>query len=322
MRYMPIILVVVFCVSQLALSQSEEAGPKRSPGLHTFNPGTPKRLRELLKHTGDSLHLVSAHRGGPRKGFPENCIETFENTLQHTFAMMEVDPRYTKDGRIVLHHDAKLERTTNGKGFIADLTLKELRQLRLLDPEGNLTAYSIPTLDEALEWARGKTILVLDQKTVPVKARIRKIEEHDAEAYSILIVYSLEDARLCYAMNRQIMMEVMMTSREQFRAFDKTGVPWSHVIAFVGHSPPRDSRLYKMIHARGSSCMAGTSRNIDRQFINQHVTSIESLNEAYHALMDMGIDLVETDIPREVGPLIYGKQQIPPSRVKFYSRPR
>jgi glycerophosphoryl diester phosphodiesterase len=103
------------------------------------------------------------------------------------------------------------------------------------------------------------------------------------------------------------MMEVMITSREKFATFDKTGIPWSNIIAFVGHSPPRDSGLYGLIHAKGTSCMAGTSRNIDRQFIDQHITRIESLSKAYHGLIDKGIDLIETDIPREVGQLIYGK---------------
>jgi glycerophosphoryl diester phosphodiesterase len=225
--------------------------------------------------------------------------------------MMEIDPRYTKDGQIVLHHDASLERTTNAKGLVADFTLHELKQLRLRDPDGKLTNYSMPSLDEALEWARGKTILVLDQKTVPIGVRVKKIETHAAEPYAILIVYSLKDAKKCYAMNKNIMMEVMITDREKFSAFDKTGIPWSNIIAFVGHSPPRDSGLYSMIHAKGTRCIAGTSRNLDRQFINRQVAHIEPMRKAYHGLMDKGIDLIETDIPREVGQLLYGKQQLP-----------
>ena len=46
-----------------------------------------------------------------------------------------------------------------------------------------------------LEWARGKTVLVLDQKDVPVAARVKKIEEHKAESYAMLIVYSFQAPR-------------------------------------------------------------------------------------------------------------------------------
>jgi glycerophosphoryl diester phosphodiesterase len=288
-----------------AMPPVAETGHGRSPELKVIAPKTAEDLQELFRYTGDSLHLVSAHRGGPGKNFPENCIATFEHTLQSTFALMEVDPRYTKDGAIVLHHDATLERTTSGRGAVADSTLEELRKLRLRDPEGRLTGYSIPTLDEALEWARGKTILVLDQKDVPLEERIRKIEEHGAEAFAMLIVYSLKDVKLCHARNGNILMEVMISSRGQYEAFDRAGIPWKNIVAFVGHSPPEDLELLKMIHARGASCMAGTSRNIDRRFIRREVTRIEELERDYRALLAKGVDLIETDLPREVGTLLF-----------------
>ena len=310
--------VSVFCLLACVVTCGAEAALEPSEALLTVDPKDPQGLRDLLKHNGDSLHLVSAHRGGPRRGFPENCIATFENTLRYTHAMMEIDPRYTKDGTIVLHHDATLARTTTGKGRVADHTWRELKALWLKDPEGTLTEYSIPTLDEALQWAAGKTILVLDQKDVPVEARVQKVQEHEAEAYVILIVYSFADAQRCYAMNQRIMMEVMIPNHEKLAAFDKSGVPWSNIVAFVGHSPPLEPRLCELIHAKGASCMGGTSRNIDRLFIEGRVRGIDDLRPAYQALMDRGIDLIETDLPREVGPLLYGQEPVAESRARFF----
>lgn len=286
-------------------------------GLRTVDPKTPEGLQKLLRYDGQPLPMVSAHRGGARKRFPENCLATFEDTLRHTHAMMEVDPRYTKDGIIVLHHDPTLERTTNGTGRVVDHTYEELRTLRLKDPEGVVTGYSIPTLDEALEWARGKTVLVLDQKDVPIEVRVRKVTEHNAEAYAVLIVYSFADARGCYAMNPHIMMEVMIPNAEQVNTFDQIGVPWSNIVAFVGHSPPQEPQLCEMIHARGACCMGGTSRNIDRLFIEKHIADVNDLRPQYHALMDMGIDLIETDLPREVGPLLCGRHPTPTRRASL-----
>ena len=77
---------------------------------------------------------------------------------------MEVDLRYSKDGHIVLHHDSTLDRTTTGSGPVKGLTLNELRNLRLKDKEGIVTNLSIQTIEEVIEWARGKTILILDRK--------------------------------------------------------------------------------------------------------------------------------------------------------------
>ena len=101
--------------------------------------------------------------------------------------------------------------------------MEELKQLRLKDPDGTVTEFQIPTLDEALEWARGKTVLILDQKDVPVEARVKAIEEHKAEAYAMLIVYSYREALSCYQMNPNIMMEVMIPDRDKCAEFDKIG---------------------------------------------------------------------------------------------------
>ena len=72
-------------------------------------------------------------------------------------------------------------------------------------------------------------------------------------------------------MNRNIMMEVMIPSRAQFAEFDKTGVPWRNIVAFVGHTPSPDKTLCELIHGKGTRCLVGSSRNLDRQFISKQV---------------------------------------------------
>jgi glycerophosphoryl diester phosphodiesterase len=156
-RIRPIILAALLTAPLSALPQEAPRADTQAARLHALAPRTPPGLRELLKHTEEPAGFVIAHRGGARKGFPENCIATFENTLRHTFAAMEIDPRYTKDGAIVVHHDPNLERTTTGKGTVVEKTLAELKQLRLKDPEGAVTEFQTPTLDEVLEWARGRS---------------------------------------------------------------------------------------------------------------------------------------------------------------------
>ncbi len=311
-------LIVTLTAPSMALPQDVTSSPSPSSRLHAIDPQTPQGLRELFRYTGEPIPLVSAHRGGDQPGFPENCVATFENTLQHTFAIMEIDPRYTKDGAIVVHHDRTLERTTTGKGRIAEWTLQELKELRLKDSEGAVTEFQIPTLDEVLQWARGRTVLVVDQKDVPVEARVKKIEEQRAEAYAMLIVYSYRDARKCYELNKNIMMEVMIPNRKRFEEFDKTGVPWNNIVAFVGHTPPTDTELMKMIHAKGTCCMVGTSRNLDRQLNVNRAGGSAVIEQDYRALLQNGIDLIETDLPGHVGKMLYGESAIPASKSRFF----
>jgi glycerophosphoryl diester phosphodiesterase len=291
-----------------------------SAGLHTVDARTPQGLQELFAPDGDALPLLSAHRGGAAKGLPENCLATFEETLRHCWSMLEIDLRYTKDHVLVLNHDPTLERTTNGTGRIADRTLAELQQLRLKDRDGNLTEHRMPTLDEALEWARGKTILVLDKKDVPVPDVVRKIEEHHAEAHAMLMAYNFEEVAQCHALNKNIMIEIMVGNRQRLEAFDQTGVPWGNVIVFVGHTPPQEAGLCAQIHAKGARCMAGSSRNIDRRFLEGRAPRMESLEPDYRALLKMGVDVIETDIPRQVGPLLYAGQSVPASKAKYFRK--
>lgn len=284
----------------LVLGQEPAAIP-----LHRIHPQTAQDLQDVLSFKGEHLPFVSAHRGGPTKGYPENCIPTFEYTLQHTFAMLEIDPRHTKDGAIVVLHDATLERTTTGTGRVLDLTLAELKQLRLKDAEGHATPFQMPTLDEAIEWARGKTVLVLDQKDVTPMERAKIVTRHKAEAYVMLIVSSFKDAVAVHQLNPNIFMEVMIPTVAKGAEFDQLGISWRNVVAFVGHTPPEDVALYDFIHRKGACCMAGTSRNLDLKVSKGEVSDIRELEEGYRSFLSLGADIFETDIPVLLGPMLH-----------------
>lgn len=286
--------------------------------LHQLAPKDAAGLQQLLRFDGEALPLVSAHRGGAQAGFPENCLATFEHTLQKTFAMLEVDPRRTQDGAFVLHHDTTLDRTTTGTGRLADYTLAELKALRLKDNEGVATQYQMPTLEEAFEWARGKCILVLDQKDMTLDERIAVIKKHRAESYCLLIISSLKDAQQVFASSPLIMMEFMIPTREKFHDFETSGIPWANIVAFVGHSPPEDLQLLEMLHAKGVCCMAGTSRNLDRELLERRQTDFSKLLPHYQQLLTNGVDLIETDIPRQVGSHLFDRVLPPAGKAEFF----
>jgi glycerophosphoryl diester phosphodiesterase len=133
----------------------------------------------------------------------------------------------------------------------------------------------------------------------------------------MLIVYSFQEAKKCYELNPNIMMEVMIPSREKAAEFDQLGVPWQNVIAFVGHQPPEDRGLYELIHAKGARTLIGTSRNLDRQFITGQ-SKMKDLEPGYRAFLELGADLIETDIPTQLGPLLYEKAAIPAAKRDFF----
>lgn len=101
--------------------------------------------------------LKIAHRGA--SGYePENTLAAFHKALEMHVDMIELDVRLCKSGEPVIMHDAKINRTTNGEGKLADLTLAELKKLNAGKGE------KIPTLEEVLTLLGKKVKLNLNIK--------------------------------------------------------------------------------------------------------------------------------------------------------------
>jgi glycerophosphoryl diester phosphodiesterase len=289
-------------------------GPNSSwAQLNIIKAKDPAELRQFFKYTKDRIPFIAAHRGGATDGFPENCIETFENTLLHVPAIMEVDPRLTKDSVIILMHDATLERTTNGFGNVADYTWDELKSLKLKDPKGIVTPYRIPTLDEALQWAKGKTILILDKKTVPIEITEKKVREHKAEAYTVVIAYNYQEAKKYHELNKDIMIEVFIANRDHVEEFDKIGVPWEHILVSISRARPEDKGLYDLIHQKGAMCMVGTYRVHDKEYLSGN-------KKIYEEIIMEGGDILQTDLAIEAGRAIRHLVPRKTSKSKYFSQ--
>ena len=71
---------------------------------------------------------VVGHRGAPRDE-PENTLASFERAIRIGVDWIEFDLRKTRDGVLVVIHDETVDRTTNGKGLVRDMTFDELREL-------------------------------------------------------------------------------------------------------------------------------------------------------------------------------------------------
>ena len=106
---------------------------------------------------GTSTPYPFAHRGGALR-WPENTLVAFRGTAELGIEHIETDIHLTADGHFVCFHDSSLERTTNGRGLIADYTLAELKRLDAgyhFAEDGGFpyrgADVRIPTLEEALE---------------------------------------------------------------------------------------------------------------------------------------------------------------------------
>lgn len=120
------------------------------------------QIRSKLFDKNLNTVIVVAHRGDWRN-FPENSLEAIDNAIKMGVDIVELDVQRTKDGELILMHDPTLDRTTTGKGKVAEVMLDSIRKLKLKNGCAIRTIHNVPTLEEALLHAKGKIMLNLDK---------------------------------------------------------------------------------------------------------------------------------------------------------------
>ena len=122
---------------------------------------TDKLLRELRDPKSEYVFVIS-HRADWRN-FPENSLEAIESAIKMGVDIVELDIHRTADGELVVCHDRTINRTTNGKGKISELTLDYIKSRYLRAGHGATTRYKMPTLAEALDLCKGRVLINLDK---------------------------------------------------------------------------------------------------------------------------------------------------------------
>lgn len=286
-----IALLFAMCISGMGYLASAQR-------LHVLKIKNSKELKEFFRYKGKNTPIISGHRGGTVKGFPENCIATLENTLRYTPAFFEIDPRLSKDSVAVLMHDETLDRTTNGKGKVSDYTFEELQKFRLKDPEGQVTDYKIPTLKEVILWSKGKTVVNLDKKDVPL-AMTAKILTECKNNIIMLTVHNAEQAKFYYNYNPEWMLSAFVKTKKAFYEYEAAGVPWKNMIAYIGPTnKPENKELFDMLHAKGVMCMISAAPTYDK------LPNAADRAKNYRETFALGADILESDLPIEVAAAI------------------
>ena len=100
-----------------------------------------------------------AHRGASGN-YPENTLRAFQMALDIGVDEIELDLRATRDGHLVVMHDATVDRTTDGTGAVGELTLAEIKALDAGRVFGErFRGERVPTWEEALDLIQGKVRL-------------------------------------------------------------------------------------------------------------------------------------------------------------------
>lgn len=169
--------------------------------------------------------LVAAHRA-ENPAFPENSIVAIKEAIRLGADIIEVDVRETKDGVLVIMHDKTLDRTTTGKGLVADMTYDQLQQLFLLH-NGEPTTEKIPTFKEVLNLVKGKVMLDIDYKAEGKRAArstTRVLRKTKTEKQVLFFLYDYKDAPALRRMNKRIQFMTRAYSREDVDGIFNQGI--------------------------------------------------------------------------------------------------
>lgn len=113
---------------------------------------------------GNHPIYFGAHRGASAY-CPENTMASFIKAIELGADLLELDVQLSKDGEVVVFHDFRLEKTSNGTGMLRDHTWRELQQLDAGSwYSEQFAGEKIPTLEQVLELSRGRIWLSIELK--------------------------------------------------------------------------------------------------------------------------------------------------------------
>jgi len=263
---------------------------------YKFDPGGDlSAMLDCFEASGKTL--ISAHRGGPSAGLPENGLETMDAILAGVPAIMEIDVAQSTDGVLYLMHDRTIDRTTTGAGRTADLAWNEIKDLNLVDTAGWVTPYKVPTFEAALDWAKGKTVLQVDfKRTASFEDTVALINAKGMADHVILIAYSQGQAVKLHNLAPDMLISYSISKPGDLDAIVKAGVPAEKIIAFTGTRTARPD-LYALLDGKDVEVIFGTLGRPDRSI--DGVIERFGTPERYAELSQGGVDVLATDRGRE-----------------------
>lgn len=238
--------------------------------------------------------LLVAHRGGAALA-PENTLEAFSSALEDWGAdMLELDVRATADGRVVVLHDATVDRTTDGTGAVRSMPLARVRELdagyRFVDPLGERPfrgrGVQVPLLDDVLEAFPGARLNVEIKAREAALPTVELVRRH-AATHRVLLAAEHERNR------RGVRYEGPLgASRRQLGPF------WLlHRTPVSALITPRVDVFQVPIRWRGLPVVTRPFvREAHRRNIPVHVWTVDDPDEM-RALLDLGVDGIQSDRP-------------------------
>lgn len=242
--------------------------------------------------------LAIAHQGG-RALWPENTLYAFERAVEMGVDVLEMDLRSTSDGHLVVLHDPRVDRTTDGSGAVAELSLKQIRGLdagyAFEDATGARpfrgAGLRVPTLEEVLQAFPGTPLNLEMKDFAPEAARELCRELGESGRESDALVASFEHAPMRAFRDACPQVATSATLREgllfyYLNRFRLGSLYRSPAVAF--EFPERFGDIHVIRPG-----FVDLARSVNVRVQVWTVNEVEDMRR----LLDMGVDGIVTDYP-------------------------
>ena len=216
--------------------------------------------------------ILTGHRGAAKLE-PENTLLSIQKAIDLGVDQIEIDVHLTRDQHLVVIHDTTVDRTTDGQGAIADLTLAEVKQLEAGKGE------RIPTLQEVIDLVRGKVILQIELKGPDTAEPVIQAVEQNSMENEVLLTSFVHDR---------------LREARQLNPYLRLGALWSN--------PPPDA--CEQAVDMGAEAIHIQHLNIDSQLVGEahaHGLMIRAWNpdtvEEIQRVVDLGVDAIGSNRP-------------------------
>lgn len=163
MKHILIILSSIIFFSACTITAEPPKSLMSTEEISIKEANSAQKVLEHLKQPKNDYILAVSHRGDWRYA-PENSLMAVQRCIDLGLDIVEIDVRLTKDGHLVAMHDKTVDRTTNGSGLLSDLTLAEVKELRLKNACGvRHSRQQVPTLEEVMTLTKDKIMVNLDK---------------------------------------------------------------------------------------------------------------------------------------------------------------
>lgn len=263
-----------------------------------------ERILSILHNPESDQVLVASHRGDWRN-YPENSLAAIESVIRMGVDIMELDLKLTKDSVLVLCHDHTINRTTNGKGRVCDITYDSIAKCVLKSGHGVKTAHKMPTLREALEVCKDRIVVNIDQGYEYYDLALALGEELGVTDQLLIkgkrSTEVVENKFAEYEHNMMYMpiIDILKPQGQALFAeyMDKGIVPLAYEVCWNEYTPEVEDCMQKVLATGSKLWVNSLWSSLCGGLEDDLAWDTQDPEAVYGKLLDMGATLIQTDRP-------------------------